>query len=78
MPEPPKMKPYTFKLDDAMRRAMQFIKERDGVNESEQIRRGLKMWLAEKGVSLTRLPPVPSPMPAPPPKRLRGAPRKVK
>jgi hypothetical protein len=40
---------YTFFIDAPTREALARIKERDGVPESEQIRRALKKWLEEKG-----------------------------
>jgi hypothetical protein len=42
---------YTFYLDDDDRDALRAVKERDGVSESEQIRRAIKRWIDEKGVS---------------------------
>jgi hypothetical protein len=45
-------RPYTLKIDQDLLDALRAIKERDGINESEQIRRGVKLWLAQKGVSV--------------------------
>ena len=47
----PKKKPYTMKLDLDLLAALKAIKERDGIGESEQIRRGIRLWLAQKEVS---------------------------
>jgi hypothetical protein len=47
MPQPLK-KAYTFKLDVDLLIALKAIKERDGIAESEQIRRGIRMWLDTK------------------------------
>jgi hypothetical protein len=40
---------YSFKIDPAMADALKAIKARDGVLESEQIRRGIALWLKIKG-----------------------------
>jgi hypothetical protein len=40
---------YAFFIDDELKQALAAIKERDGISESEQIRRALKAWVAEKG-----------------------------
>jgi len=45
-------RPYTLKIDPELLEALADIKERDGISESEQIRRGIKLWLAQKGVSV--------------------------
>jgi hypothetical protein len=49
-------KPYTLKIDPELLEALREIKERDGIPESEQIRRGIQMWLDSKGVSTKRKP----------------------
>jgi hypothetical protein len=41
---------YTFFIDDDQRAALTAIKERDGISESEQIRRAIKAWIELKGV----------------------------
>ena len=41
---------YTFFIDDDQRLALKAIKERDGIPESEQIRRAVKAWIEQKGV----------------------------
>ena len=43
---------YSFMIDPEMAEALKTVKERDGVAESEQIRRGIAMWLKTKGVSV--------------------------
>jgi hypothetical protein len=43
-------KKYSFWIDDDQAEGLKVIKERDGVLESEQIRRALNKWLKEKGV----------------------------
>jgi hypothetical protein len=40
---------YSFKIDPAVADALKQIKARDGIGESEQIRRGIAMWLQSKG-----------------------------
>jgi hypothetical protein len=41
-------KPYTLKIDPELLEALRAIKERDGISESEQIRRGIQLWLDSK------------------------------
>jgi hypothetical protein len=41
---------YNFWIDDEQRDGLREVKERDGVLESEQIRRAIDRWLEEKGV----------------------------
>ena len=43
------MERINFYLDDEQRAGLKAIKQRDGVPESEQIRRGIKLWLESKG-----------------------------
>jgi hypothetical protein len=40
---------YTFWIDAPDLQAIQSIKEKEGVPESEQIRRALKEWLRKRG-----------------------------
>jgi hypothetical protein len=42
---------YNFWIDDKQREGLRFVRERDGVLESEQIRRAIDKWLEEKGVT---------------------------
>ena len=42
-------KPYTLKIDPELLAALREIKARDGISESEQIRRGIQLWLESKG-----------------------------
>jgi Arc/MetJ-type ribon-helix-helix transcriptional regulator len=44
---------YTLFLEDYQREALKTIKERDGVSESEQIRRALDEWHAKRGIKKT-------------------------
>jgi hypothetical protein len=44
-------KTFTFAIPDEMKEALTTIRERDGISEAEQIRRGVKMWLESKGVT---------------------------
>ena len=39
----------TFNIDEALGEGLKAIKERDGVSEAEQIRRGIKLYLESKG-----------------------------
>ena len=43
-------KKYSFYIDDEQSDGLKAIKERDGVLESEQIRRAINDWLEKKGV----------------------------
>jgi hypothetical protein len=40
---------YNFLIDEAQRDALRRIKERDGIPESEQIRRAIAEWLGRRG-----------------------------
>jgi hypothetical protein len=42
-------KTFTFYISDEQKAALQGIRERDGVSEAEQIRRGIQMWIDSKG-----------------------------
>ena len=42
---------YSFKIDAEVAAALKRIKARDGVGESEQIRRGILIWLKRHGVT---------------------------
>lgn len=41
---------YNFWIDEAQREALRLLKARDGILESEQIRRAIDLWLKHKGV----------------------------
>jgi hypothetical protein len=47
-------KTFTFAISDEMKAALTIIRERDGIPEAEQIRRGIQMWLESKGASAKR------------------------
>ena len=40
---------YTFFIDDELKAALKAIKERDGIPESEQIRRAIAEWVSNRG-----------------------------
>lgn len=42
---------YSFWIDEAQAKGLKAVKERDGVPESEQIRRALDAWLRRKGAA---------------------------
>ena len=44
----------TVRLDPEHGRLLKQIKARDGITESEQIRRGLLLWFKQKGVKLKK------------------------
>jgi hypothetical protein len=46
----PDKKLYSVRLDVALLRRLKLVKERDGISESEQIRRALGIWFEQKGV----------------------------
>jgi hypothetical protein len=39
-----------FRIDEDLAEAMRVLQERDGIPQSEQMRRALRMWLESKGV----------------------------
>lgn len=43
---------YAFVIEDEVLNKLRKIKERDGISESEQIRRGIVLWLKKKGVKV--------------------------
>ncbi len=50
MMRPVKKTMYSVRLEPEQARLLKVIKARDGVPESEQIRRALMLWFAQKGV----------------------------
>jgi hypothetical protein len=40
----------TFRIDDDLREGLDAIWQRDGIQPSEQVRRAIRAWLAEKGI----------------------------
>jgi hypothetical protein len=42
---------YSFYIDPDQRAGLAEVKERDGISESEQIRRAIATWLESKGVT---------------------------
>ena len=46
-------KKYSFWIDDEQAEGLKVVKTRDGVLESEQIRRAINDWLQKKGVMKT-------------------------
>ena len=53
MPVPPRTR-YNFFIDESQREALRQVKARDGISESEQIRRAIAEWLERKGVDLVK------------------------
>ena len=47
-------KRYSFWIDDEQAEGLKVVKERDGVLESEQIRRAINDWLEKKDVKSER------------------------
>ncbi len=43
-----------FYIDPELAEGLKILKERDGIPDSEQIRRGIKLWLEAKGIKTTR------------------------
>jgi hypothetical protein len=43
---------FNFIINDDLAAGLKTIKERDGISESEQVRRAVAAWLTAKGVSL--------------------------
>jgi hypothetical protein len=48
---PRSRKLYSFWIDPAQADALKVVKQRDGIPESEQIRRAITAWLETKGVT---------------------------
>jgi hypothetical protein len=46
------LKPTTFRLETEILDALADFRDRDGVAVSEQVRRALKQWIADKGVTI--------------------------
>lgn len=44
------LRPATYRLDEELLDAMAFVAERDGIPITEQVRRGIRLWLKTKGV----------------------------
>jgi hypothetical protein len=42
---------FNFWIDDDLRDGLKAIRDRDGIVESEQIRRAVREWLHKKGVA---------------------------
>jgi hypothetical protein len=42
---------YSLRLDPDLAGMLKALKERDGIPESEQIRRAIRLWFAEKGLT---------------------------
>jgi len=40
---------YSFAIDPDLAEALKRVKARDGIGESEQIRRALRLWFEENG-----------------------------
>lgn len=43
---------FTFGIPGHLKAGLKAVKERDGISEAEQIRRGVQMWLKSKGVTV--------------------------
>lgn len=41
---------YTFAIDPDLAEALKKVKTKDGIGESEQIRRALRSWFEKRGV----------------------------
>ena len=42
---------YSLRLDPELAGLLKTLKERDGIPESEQIRRALRLWFEQKGLT---------------------------
>jgi hypothetical protein len=47
---------YNFFIEQPQREGLRLVKERDGISESEQIRRAINAWLESKGVTAKAAP----------------------
>ena len=43
---------YSFIIDPDLLAGIRYVKVRDGISESEQIRRGIRLWLKQQGVAV--------------------------
>ena len=43
---------FTFPIDDELSEAIRLVETRDSISKAEQIRRGLRLWLKSKGVTV--------------------------
>ncbi len=41
-----------FRIDEDLAAGLRRVRVRDGISESEQIRRGIRLWLKSKGIRL--------------------------
>lgn len=46
------LKKYSFWVEESQLEGLRFVADRDGIRESEQIRRAVNAWLETKGVTL--------------------------
>ena len=47
----PNLKPATFRIDEHLLEGLEFVRQRDGIGVSEQVRRAIVIWLETKGIS---------------------------
>jgi hypothetical protein len=45
---------FTFVLPSELKAGLREVRDRDGISEAEQIRRGIVMWLERKGIKANR------------------------
>ena len=48
----PNRQMHSFYLDPELSAGLKEVKERDGISESEQVRRAVRAWLESKGLTL--------------------------
>jgi hypothetical protein len=48
------MRLTNFMIEPELSEGLKLIKERDGISEGEQIRRGIRLWLDSKGVKVKK------------------------
>jgi hypothetical protein len=48
----PNRQMHSFYLDPELSAGLKAIKDRDGISESEQVRRAVRQWLESKGLRL--------------------------
>lgn len=53
----PTKKTFTFHISPEQKDALRDIRERDGIPEAEQIRRGIQLWIDSKGIGQKRAAP---------------------
>jgi hypothetical protein len=49
-----KQKQCNWRADEELLASLEYVKERDGISITEQLRRATRLWLEQKGVEVTQ------------------------